>query len=191
MAWKFLADNIDEMLVQFRDAAPGLADAPSDAYAVLNAALARFGKPNASAVNDIVRGWSIAESPIEKRLLPFLILQDYGPRLDGHAVLGPPLKGPGVAVIPQFRTAGARFDFLVWARRDGAECRVVVECDGAAFHDKERDAKRDAAAIKNGYVVVRASGSEIHAAPEKVATRVATIIGDWAGVPTVEEVLRK
>lgn len=44
--------------------------------------------------------------------------------------------------------------------------RIVVECDGADFHmDKGKDAKRTAEIERQGYRVLRVTGSEIHHNP--------------------------
>lgn len=60
-----------------------------------------------------------------------------------------------------------RVDFLVSAMVNGKEKKAVIECDGHEFHEKtkeqaNRDRQRERDLTKNGYTVVRFTGSEIY-----------------------------
>lgn len=61
--------------------------------------------------------------------------------------------------------------------------RIVVECDGAAFHkDAAKDAKRTAEIERQGYRVLRVTGSEIHHNPlsrAKSLMREAGLLSDY------------
>ena len=56
------------------------------------------------------------------------------------------------------------------------ERRLVVECDGAAFHNHtkmiEHDKRRDRFCTLNGYAVLRFTGKEINADPRGCAAQV-------------------
>lgn len=77
----------------------------------------------------------------------------------------------GLWVLPQYPMGQYRVDFLVIHVQEHApklftRARVVVECDGHAFHDKtpeqaQRDKSRDRALLKMGFPVLRFTGSEI------------------------------
>lgn len=68
--------------------------------------------------------------------------------------------------------------------------KIVVECDGAAFHtDKEKDRRRDRYITKQGYWVLRYTGSEIHRDALAVASK---IISHMAGTnPENDKYIRK
>lgn len=78
------------------------------------------------------------------------------------------------AAFPDFKVydKSVRVDILIWVPGDPS-VKIVVECDGFAFHqDKEtfeRDRLRDRLLQLNGYRVIRFSGSEINRDPAKVA----------------------
>ena len=60
--------------------------------------------------------------------------------------------------------------------------RIVVECDGAEFHkDKARDAKRTEVIERQGYRVVRVTGSEIHHNP---IARAKSLLQECGLIPT-------
>lgn len=62
---------------------------------------------------------------------------------------------------PQVAIGRFRADFLVRRRRP-SEPGLIVECDGAGFHEPERDAARDAELRALGHDVLRFSGSQIY-----------------------------
>jgi very-short-patch-repair endonuclease len=69
-------------------------------------------------------------------------------------------------------------DFLV-------EGRLVVECDGAAYHDEATDAARDEHIRALGYPTVRLTGRAIHADPDRCLHRIRLALSSVpAPVPT-------
>lgn len=82
----------------------------------------------------------------------------------------------GLWIMPQFEVIGYRVDFLVVAVEEHVpqlftRARVVVECDGHAFHEKtpeqaERDKSRDRALLAAGLPVLRFTGREIVRDPQ-------------------------
>lgn len=74
-----------------------------------------------------------------------------------------------------------RADFVVTRLCDNASCKVVVECDGHNFHEKTReqaarDKKRDRDMQKQGYIVMRFTGSEIWTSAENCAREVFNMV---------------
>lgn len=122
------------------------------------------------------------DSPIEKRLLPWLVFEDYGDRiLTIPAQVHQPLQEgsipPGdIVIIPQFRFAKYRMDFGVVTRLNGAIRIVCVECDGENEHTAEHDHPRDAYLSQWGIPTIRASGKEIYQQPSAVSARVANAV---------------
>jgi hypothetical protein len=58
-----------------------------------------------------------------------------------------------------------RADFSIKLTRPGRtfeQARLLVEADGAAFHDAERDARRDAKLLAQGWPTIRFTGREIY-----------------------------
>jgi hypothetical protein len=138
------------------------------------------------ARGQIYAAWTICESPIERLLLPFLVFQDYGPRFRCPAnvlVAEEPEAVDGtILILPQLKVRKSRFDFAVFGTWEGRSKTIAVECDGAEFHDPVADFHRDSFNEQElGITTVRASGSEIHTAPESVAARVGRQMADWAG----------
>lgn len=99
------------------------------------------------------------ESPIEQLMVtPLMLMWD---------------RPDGKTIQPQFEIGNYRADFLVTAKGR----RVVVECDGYAFHSAttaqhQRDKKRDAFMRKAGYGIVRLTGGAIHENPFNCSERV-------------------
>lgn len=58
----------------------------------------------------------------------------------------------------QVRIRGYTVDFLV-----GTQNKVIVECDGRAYHDPSKDAERDKVLSLEGYPICRFSGADIYA----------------------------
>jgi very-short-patch-repair endonuclease len=124
------------------------------------------------------RTTSICESPIEMvfcfalgisaKMRGIAVVYDFGNvfsgDVDGETVL---------RIQPQVILGGARVDFLITLQKTVEideitvyRKQVVLECDGANFHDRlpeqaDRDRKRDRALVALGLQVVRFSGSEI------------------------------
>ncbi len=83
-------------------------------------------------------------SPIEQKLLS---------ALEAHKL----------SYQPQVRMGPYTVDFLV-----GVDDRkIIVECDGKAYHDPARDAERDKVLSLEGYPICRFSGSDIYADVDK------------------------
>jgi very-short-patch-repair endonuclease len=94
---------------------------------------------------------------------------------DGH----PDLSRRGVRIFPQAHIGPYRADFLFVAIRGAGQKRLdlVVECDGHDFHERTKDQarhdrSRDRWMTAQGIQVFRFTGSEIMAAPLKVAQEV-------------------
>lgn len=126
----------------------------------------------------------LCESPIEKRMLPWLILEDYGPKVETFpaAVFNHrtdermPLAD--VVIAPQFAFVRYRMDFAVIARKGDERKIFAVECDGEKFHNAS-DNKRDACLRSFGIQTVRASGREIHARPRNLSAAVSALVQEW------------
>lgn len=134
----------------------------------------------------------LCESPIERVVLPWLIglrhqFFDYDPKvlLPGE---GDQLKDNQIAVVPQLPIGRYRVDFALAGRMSGGRTRfVVIECDGAAFHDSvdqvKRDIDREVRIELNPHVlgVVRLSGKEIVRDPRAAAAKVKKAVFDlWS-----------
>ncbi len=123
----------------------------------------------------IVEAIDICESPIEKHLLPWLLMQhhwlfDYPPILLRSDRLKIPKNSIGV--VPQLRIGQFRVDFaLVW-KHMGRLMKGVIECDGAEYHsDEAKDIARSGNLLKIADVLVirRFTGSEIYSRPDACA----------------------
>lgn len=64
------------------------------------------------------------------------------------------IRGRGVPLYPQFPVLNYFIDFANPYKKIG------LELDGAAFHDPERDLKRDIELVKQGWKIFRVSGAE-------------------------------
>lgn len=78
---------------------------------------------------------------------------------------------------PQVNIGPYRVDFLVVKNKR----KLIVECDGHDWHEKTkeqaaRDKKRDRYFVKNGYRVIRFTGSEIWNKPHEVLKEVLQIV---------------
>lgn len=139
-----------------------------------------------AAIEAYGRGLRLTESPIERILLPWLIVQDYWPMRADPASLFmrdtdrvPPPSD--LFIAPQFEFGGYRMDFALVARKHRRIQIVAVECDGAEFHEPVKDRERDAYFAAFRIPTIRAAGREIIDTPQRVAHRVAHILADWAG----------
>lgn len=85
------------------------------------------------------------DSPIEKQY--YYIVKKFLP--------------PTCSIISQYIIEPYRVDFLIKYN----QLRLVVECDGKAFHTEpdqiHKDKERDEFLYKNGYVILRFTGSDI------------------------------
>ena len=120
---------------------------------------------------------NLTQSPIEKLfLLSFLSICDYCyfdqfcyDALGNLIMAKTKLYAEDVYIIPQNEIGNYRVDFLFVINEKKS---FIVECDGHDFHEKTKeqvanDKSRDREFIKNNYVVVRFSGSEIYNKPSK------------------------
>ena len=79
------------------------------------------------------------------------------------------LRVLGLRPVAQFGIDRWRADFAL------TDSRVVIECDGRAWHDPARDLARDAQLRRRGWEPIHFSGSEINADAEACARRVASL----------------
>lgn len=98
-------------------------------------------------------------------------------RLMGAALWEYFAEVPGIQMEPQRQIGGYRVDFAICVGRR----RVVVECDGHAFHEKTkqqaaRDKRRDRELARLGWPTVRFTGSEIWNAAQTCARDVVEIV---------------
>ena len=99
----------------------------------------------------------------------------------------------GLMISPQFQIGKYRADFVVFYQPSGGNpCRVVVECDGTAFHERtelerRREKARDRFMQKAGWTVFRFTGTEIMAAPYKVAAEIIDHVSGHGDILTPEE----
>lgn len=90
--------------------------------------------------------------------------------------------GYGVHLRSQFRIGKYRVDFLIQSMDGPQPNQVVIELDGHAFHDKDKNQRayekaRDRFLVAKGYRVLHFTGSEVVADPYKVAHEALDIIG--------------
>lgn len=136
---------------------------------------------------DVYRGEEYCDSPIEKRILPWLVFADYGPRvMTVPALVHSPkheieMPAGDVVIVPQFAFAKYRLDFGVVARVDGATRIVCVECDGSATHTAAHDEPRDAYLAAWGIPTIRISGKETFSSPASSAGRVSDALRKLLG----------
>lgn len=141
-----------------------------------------------TATQVTLAGLAKCESPIEKLMgaaLSFAFGQDFlfyvGP---GNAFFEP--TKDYLRIEPQKEIGKYRADFAITARSWWAddlliESKVIVECDGHAFHEKtpiqaKRDKERDRFIANEGWTVLRFTGSEINHDPMKCASDVAEYV---------------
>jgi DNA helicase II / ATP-dependent DNA helicase PcrA len=73
------------------------------------------------------------------------------------------LEAHKISFQAQVRFGRYTVDFLVGAENN----RVIVECDGRAFHSADKDSERDKVLALEGYPICRFSGSELYGDVEK------------------------
>lgn len=132
----------------------------------------------AIAEKEIVAALPLMESPIERDLLPWLVVGGFrSVRVSPLPVVRPDRDWRTLSIYsavlwPQFEISRFRLDFALCLRRHGRPVVVAIECDGAQFHDAAQDAMRDAALRAAGILTVRASGAEIRRSPSAVIGRI-------------------
>ena len=142
------------------------------------------------AREDMTQGLALCESPIEKHLLPWLVVADYGEKVFSFPAPvcdvkrdGLPARGD-IVIVPQFTFAKYRCDFAVIRRFSKSIGIVAVECDGEEYHSAHRDVLRDGWLASFNIATVRFSGKHIYANPQLAAAVVAEcviLLGDGAG----------
>lgn len=138
----------------------------------------------AQAHDDIRRASAVCESPIERNILPWLVLQDYGTLLDGVARVHVPKDEPQmpvcpVVVVPQFAFVRFRLDFALVARAHDCMRIFAIECDGGSYHDAARDKQRDAYMNSWGVETIRLDGRAIYRDGRGEAEKVAQRLMAW------------
>lgn len=119
--------------------------------------------------------WAACESPIEQ-ILCCRLFSSFGCRAVAGAYHGErraemaeiASDAPAAFVFAQHRINRYRADFLVVmidpVKR--ASSRLVIECDGAAYHTSEEqcayDMARDAVIVAGGYEIIRLPGTDIY-----------------------------
>ncbi len=138
------------------------------------------------AISEISKGNELCESPIERLILPWLVMQDYGVHLQPWpaAVHIPKqelvLPKGGVVIVPQFAFARFRVDFAVVGRHRQHSKIVAIECDGESYHDAERDRLRDEYLASWNIKTIRSRGASISRDPSALARQAAAEIIEWA-----------
>lgn len=133
--------------------------------------------------DDILAVFGLLESPIEQAFIFQLAGENFG---TADAPLYLKVLPPGAEVSffqhplqlsPQVSFGQYRADFVISLYRQ----RLILECDGEAFHeDTERDERRDAYLLKNhGVSVYRVSGKSIWR--EQATSMIAEIVRAWGG----------
>ena len=139
-----------------------------DALEIAAAEHARPGRSGVVAVRDAIADWSIDHRPADSILETAFarLAERYGlPELDFHAVID-----------------GVEVDFRV------RNTPVVIECDGWAYHGRERrhferDRERDARLVGAGWIVLRFTYRSIVTQPKATADRILRAVARWADAP--------
>lgn len=139
------------------------------------------------ARDDYIKASKVAESPIERDLLPWLIVADW-PACNASSLPvvlmdESPEDHVGLILVPQFIAGPFRLDFAICRQVDGVTHVVAIECDGFQFHDVGKDRRRDWILNAAGVQTVRATGREIKDRPDLVVNRVRHIVAGWGAAP--------
>lgn len=124
----------------------------------------------------------LCESPIEQTALYQLAGKPFSfpgePALFCSVMPSVPTEWPaGIAavIVPQVNVGPYRIDFMIY-QRSGR--RTAIECDGEAFHDRERDNRRDSyLKMEHSIEVFRVTGREIFRGDIWAETIAACVIG--------------
>lgn len=127
----------------------------------------------------------LCESPIERLILPWLLVEDYGPHIHTFPAkvfnhrrdVGAPVGD--IVIAPQFAFIRYRADFALLVNANGKQGIFAFECDGNAFHAAAKDNPRDACFASWGVRVIRACANEVTARPRNVSALVSSIIQEW------------
>lgn len=137
------------------------------------------------------------ESPIEVKMVEAIMVSDLV-GLHTWPVIGQDegvFVGPCLGIYLQRRIGPYRPDIaIIYAPERDIYLRVIVECDGHEFHEKNkeqaaRDKSRDRFLLGRGWPVLRFTGSEIHRDAAKCAQEVRDcLLSQWhSGVGRVED----
>lgn len=141
----------------------------------------------------------LCESPMEKLLAVALYSETSGPEgiflhhmsvdLENNLLAGPRFPNdPGAIIFPQSTIGPYRVDFAIWDRsHDCAPPRwIVVEVDGHDYHERtkaqaRRDKQRDRYMAIRGIRVLRFTGSEVYADPDKCVAEILEnlLLNEW------------
>lgn len=80
------------------------------------------------------------------------------------------LKNRKIIFLPQYRISSYYVDFAL------PEQKIVIECDGSYYHDKEKDNLRDRRLREEGWHVIRFTGSEIFTDVKSCVKRIESYI---------------
>ena len=135
-----------------------------------------------------LRAKTVAESPIELDLLPWIITADWSPANTTPVPVALPTESlppfeTDILLVPQFVVGSFRLDFAICVRRNGELLIVAIECDGRDFHDAAKDRRRDWLLKAAGIETVRGSGKEIRENPQQVVDRARRIVAEWGAAP--------
>lgn len=127
----------------------------------------------------------VLQSPIEALMAAELLFASDGYR-QFHYDDAPGYRGTPewlTLIEPQAKCGRYTADFLITAHCYGHIAKVVVECDGHDFHERTKeqaksDKSRDRAMAKDGITVLRFTGSEIWADPEKCRMEIESLVHD-------------
>ena len=154
---------------------PGVVDAVGHALATRLASLdaiertvadhARSGRSGVAALRAAVDEWSIDQKPADSLLetaMHKIVTRYRLPAVEFHPII-----------------CGYEVDFRV------VDAPVVLECDGWAYHgvqrdNFERDRRRDAELIADGWIVVRFTYRAVTTTPKATADRIAAAVARWS-----------
>lgn len=140
----------------------------------------KFQDKVSNAISKYLYCINLCESPIEKLLM--LELADmhlYCFGVDNN-------RKDSLRIIPQkeikILDAKYRVDFMFEYHSKNKDKVVIVECDGHDFHEKTKqqaakDKKRDRDLIKEGYIVLHFTGSEIYKDPKLCVIEILKSLG--------------
>ena len=138
---------------------------------------------------EVAKALPLCESPIERILLPWLLAQEYTPFGRPTVMLpgeGGRLEYAKLALVPQLPIGRFRADFALVGKGREFIRFFIIECDGADYHDQDKDAARDAqirSLNKNVRSITRLTGGLImndpRGAAEQVRLAVSREYGYW------------
>ena len=132
------------------------------------------------AKTQITKAVSLCESPIEREMVPWLVLADLGEIASApHRVFSSAEEFDlklHLFIVPQFELVSRRVDFAIVASFKGRRRIFAFECDGLGYHNRRLDIVRDGELAECGILTIRAWGAEIKKSPSAVCSRVQNVI---------------